>query len=160
MKKIHCEFLRKILHLRKSTPLYILYAEAGRYPLELTIKCRMIGFWNRLITWKQSKLSYRLYQCMKSIPDYDSKWINKIQNILTETVNNIYWLNQDNIQDNSLKYQVNQDNIQDNSLKYKVKRVLLDQNLQNWRSSLNNSSKGRNYSILKETIKLEIICLN
>ena len=44
------QFLKSILHLRKSTPLYfrkstplyMLYVEMGRRPIEHTIKCRVI----------------------------------------------------------------------------------------------------------------------
>ena len=61
---IHNEFLRKITKVRNSTPMYMLYAELGRYPIEITIKCRMIGFWNRIITGKQGKLSFILYQTL------------------------------------------------------------------------------------------------
>jgi hypothetical protein len=41
LEKIHNEFLRKIFNLRKSSPLYMIYAEFGRYPIDLTIKCRL-----------------------------------------------------------------------------------------------------------------------
>ena len=57
IETIHNEFLRKITKARTGTPMYMLYAELGRYPIEIYVKCRMIGFWNRLITGKQSKIS-------------------------------------------------------------------------------------------------------
>ena len=61
LERIHAEFLRNITKARKSTPHYMLYAELGRYPLDITIKSRMIGFWNRIVTGNDSKLSYLLY---------------------------------------------------------------------------------------------------
>ena len=44
IENVHNDFLRNILKLRKSTPLYILYAELGRRPLQINIKHRMIVF--------------------------------------------------------------------------------------------------------------------
>ena len=56
------EFLRRITRSRKSTPKYILYAELGRYPLEITIKQRMINFLGlNYGKGKISKLSYNMY---------------------------------------------------------------------------------------------------
>jgi hypothetical protein len=74
LEKNHCEFLRKILHLRKSTPLYMLHAETGRHPFDLTIKCRMISYWNSFVTGNQNKLSFKLhvYQFMKNKPNFES----------------------------------------------------------------------------------------
>ena len=60
IERIHTEFLRRISGCRKSTPKYILYAELGRYPIEITIKQRMINFWVKLMTGKISKLSYNI----------------------------------------------------------------------------------------------------
>ena len=57
LERIHAAFLRRITKTKKSTPHYMLYAELGRHPIEIIIKARMVGFWNRLVTSKQTKLS-------------------------------------------------------------------------------------------------------
>lgn len=49
IEKVHNDFLRKVTHAKKGIPLYMIYGELGRFPLEITIKSRMIGYWNRLI---------------------------------------------------------------------------------------------------------------
>ena len=41
IEQIHTEFLRQITRSRKSTLKCILYAELGRYPIEITIKQKM-----------------------------------------------------------------------------------------------------------------------
>jgi len=141
VEKIHCEFIRKVLHLRKSTPLYMLYAESCRYPIEITIKSRMIGYWNRLITGKQSKIAFRIYKYMLNLPDFESKWIKKVKSILVDTGRNDIWLHQNGIRDTTVKY--------------KIKDILLGQNVQSWHTSLANSSKGINYSLIKNNMNLE-----
>lgn len=141
LEKVHCEFLRYITKLRKSTPLYMLLAELGRYPVEITIKTRMIGFWNKIVTGSQNKLSSKIYQLMLHIPNFDSKWINCIKNIFEQTGRIDIWNNQDTLQCKSVRHI--------------IKRILLDQHYQKWNASLQQSSKGRNYSIIKESIQLE-----
>ena len=58
LEKIHTDCLRKISKSKRSTPVYMLYAELGRYHFEIIIKTRTIGFWTRILLDKQSKLSY------------------------------------------------------------------------------------------------------
>lgn len=38
LEQIHCDFIRKLLNLKKTTPRYMIYAETGRYPLEIIMK--------------------------------------------------------------------------------------------------------------------------
>ena len=62
----------------------MLYAKTGCYPVEITIKTRMIGYWTRLVNGNKDKLAFKLYNHMLNTPNFQSKWINKIQNIQTE----------------------------------------------------------------------------
>ena len=81
IENVHKEFLRKLTGARKSTPLYMLYGELGRYPLEIIIKTRMVSFWNKSIMGKEHKLSIEIYRCMLN-QNINYKWINKIKEIL------------------------------------------------------------------------------
>ena len=141
LEQIHTDFLRKITKSKKSTPLYMLYAELGRFPLEIIIKSRIIGFWNKIILGKNTKTSYLLYQVLRTMDHSCTKWISNVKNILAHTGNNNIWINQNDIQSLSI-----------NQI---IKRTLIDQFLQEWASKLNNSTKGRNYSIFKDNTDLE-----
>lgn len=46
---LHLEFCKYILKVKKSTPNCIIYGELGRVPLDVSVKARMIGFWERIV---------------------------------------------------------------------------------------------------------------
>ena len=141
IEKIHTEFLRKITKSRTSTPLYSLYAELGRYPLELTIKTRTINFWNKIISGKFTKISSQLYQILRTSENSNFKWILNVKSILTDAGRNDIWINQSHLSESFIKTA--------------LKQNMQDQFLQGWCAELTKSSKGKNYSIFKENIEFE-----
>ena len=141
LERVHTEFLRRIIKSRKSTPLYSLYAELGRYPLDITMKTRTIGFWNKLILGKDIKISRMLYDSLRIINKSGFKWFEYVKTILRSVGRNDIWMYQDNINTFSL-----------NSA---IKPILIDQFLQIWRSEMGKSNKGTNYNIIKDNISLE-----
>ena len=91
---IQNNFLRSLVNFRKTTPLYMVLGEFGRYPLKLAIKSRMIGFWVRILTNKPTKLSYILYRKLIETPDLNPKWVTKIKQKLDECGMSEVWLSQ------------------------------------------------------------------
>ena len=72
------QYLKLLLHVRQLTPQYTLYGELGRFTVDITVKLRMIIYWNRLITGKQSKLTQLVYKLLlKDVHNnvYNHKWI-------------------------------------------------------------------------------------
>ena len=63
----HRKFLRLILHVNRGTPDCMIYRETGRGAILNVVKCRMVSFWSRLLSGKQSKYSYILYNLIKSM---------------------------------------------------------------------------------------------
>ena len=45
MESLFLQFYKIIMCFKKGTPNTILYGELGRYPAEIIIKSRVIGFW-------------------------------------------------------------------------------------------------------------------
>ena len=72
-------------------------AELGRYPLEIIIKCKMIGFWLRLVTGNKNKLSFKIYQLMLNIPTH-------VQTILSNVGRPDIFQNLNNHHQGSTKY--------------------------------------------------------
>ena len=111
----------------------------GRQPIECTIKYRMINYWFRIIKSKQSKLVYLFCQKLIHKLGLQSKRVIKIKQILEECGWPDIWDRQ----------------FPNNSTCIIVKRTLRDQFFQEWASNLQNSSKGRNYSIYNDDIDIE-----
>ena len=88
-----------------------------------------------------------VYQVLKLSENITSKWVLNIKRILCDIGRHDLWLFQNSIGSYSLKYI--------------VKQSLTDQYTQSWRSSMDNSSKSKQYAYLKDSIELEpyFICL-
>ena len=67
IEKIHLKYLKYILGLKQSTPTCMVLGETGRYPLSISIKCRMISYWSKLLCQKESKLSNIMYRVIYNI---------------------------------------------------------------------------------------------
>ena len=120
----------------------MLYGETGRYPIEITIKYRMISYWLRLIRGNVNKLSFKLFTYMYHLANFESKWLKKIKTILIDAGRNDIWLHRDFLGTTA-------------HTKVNLKQTLLDIYLQNWRAMLQNSHLGTNYSIFKDKIEIE-----
>ena len=144
LENVHIQFLRYLAHVRKSTPVYMLYGEFGRKPLLLTISLRIICFWARLLTGKTSKLSVQIYQLLFYDYTYcgtQHKWIIHVRDIF-------YKLGLNNIWDKQMFNSITR-------LKALVKQRLSDQFLQNWQSDISKSNKGLTYRIFKDSLVFE-----
>lgn len=101
----------------------------------------MINFWAKLLTGKISKLSYNIYLFLLHSNYVNSKWILFIKSILNSTGRSDIWFRQPN----QISFPLGK----------LIKQNLQDQFLQTWNSQLDNSSKGRNYSLFKTDISCE-----
>jgi hypothetical protein len=146
IEKLYSKYLKLLLPVRKSTPLYMLYGELGRFPVDITVKVRMIGFWYRMITGKQSKLSLLVYRMLLNdycTNFYDHKWIAFIKSILDNIgCTYIWWSQCELINSVSL-------------LKNFISTKLTDQFLQTWYSHIDSSSKASCYRIFKSNLTFE-----
>jgi hypothetical protein len=58
LEKVQLRFCKLLLKLKTSTPSYMIYGELGLFPIEIDVKLRMISYWARLLTGKETKFSY------------------------------------------------------------------------------------------------------
>ena len=143
IENVQNQFLRSITKLRKSTPLYIIYAELGITPIEIHVKSRMIGFWLSIINSENSKFSKITYNIMfnDASQGHNYKWLNRIRQILISTG----------------RYELLSKTFIDNSkgVKVKITQTLTDLYVQEWHTKVVVSSKGRNHNIFKDNLDFE-----
>ena len=59
LEKVHIKLCKLLLNLKTSTPNFMLYGELGRYPLNITVKLKILSFWSKLIDRKHTCQPYR-----------------------------------------------------------------------------------------------------
>ena len=144
IEKLHTDFLRSILSVKRSTPLYMLYGELGRFPLMIHIKTRMVNFWLRLMHGNQNKLSYRIYKALLAdhiCGTYNHKWITFVESIFNETGFSYVWLLQNNHHPKNLNLVISE--------------RLKNQYFQVWADTVHHSGKSVCYRMFKNSINLE-----
>jgi hypothetical protein len=53
IERVHLKFCKLLLHVKTSTPNFMVYGELSRYPIDIDIKVRMISYWSKLILGNQ-----------------------------------------------------------------------------------------------------------
>ena len=145
IEKVHLKFCKLLLHLKSSTPSYMIYGELGRYPLEIDIKSRIISFWAKLLSGKELKLSkiiYNLCYCMSIKNVEHFTWLVNVKKILNECGFAYIWNTQTFVDPNWLRLT--------------IIRNLQDQFEQYWHSLLDNASKAINYRLFKDYFGMEV----
>ena len=139
------KFCKYLLGLKPSTPNCMVYGELGCYPVSLSIKTRMVGYWLKLTSLDDDRICKKLYTVlfeMYNNNDYDSNWLNCVRNILQQNGLGNIWQTQGM-------------NINHISVKKELKAMLKAQFAQEWRMSVEESSKCRLYKNIKTELKLE-----
>lgn len=138
LERVHLKFCKLLLNLKQSTPSYMVYGELGAYPLYVSVKARMIGYWSKLIDTECTKFSSILYQLLyhkHTFYSLNSSWINCMKSILDQCGLSYIWLSQNTVSNHLLSKH--------------VKCILSEQFKQNWRSDVLNSPKASCYRIFK-----------
>ena len=128
----------------------MVYGEAGRKPLSITIKSRMICFWHKITTGPNNKLSYKLTSLLKELhkpvgpnqqPSHSSPWLKNIEHILNTCGMRHVWLNPDLVDHNWLKKA--------------MELRLSDIYIQEWQSQVDTMSSCIIYRSIKPYFKQE-----
>ena len=138
------DFLKEILRLNKQTTNCMVYGEAGRKPLSITVKTRMVCFWHKTMTGAETKLSYKMTHLLRKLHEqnqHSSPWLKNIEQILNSCGMSNIWLNPNACDANWLKK--------------KIEQTLSDQYIQEWESQINGMSSCITYKSLKPHFKQE-----
>jgi hypothetical protein len=143
LEKLHALFCKLLLNLKTSTPNFMLYDELGEYPLNVTVKLKILSFWSRLIDGKQSKLSSLIYRLLylKTHGNNTFSWINLVKSILDDCGYSNVWHTRNFISHKWL--------IESTELR------LTNQFKQNWHSTIQISPKALSYRLYKSDFGFE-----
>ena len=122
----------------------MIYGETGRFPLSISLKCRIINFWARLIKAENNKISSTMYRIMLQLHlqnKYKSEWISFIEKTLNEAGMGNIWASQTFPSVDWLK----------NSLRSRLQ----DQFRQTWNETMHNNDKYSLYREFKTEFKFE-----
>ena len=64
LEKVQLRFCKLLLKLKWSIPNYMIYCELELFPIEIDVKLRIISYWARLLTDKETELSYVSYEML------------------------------------------------------------------------------------------------
>jgi hypothetical protein len=120
---------------------FMIYGELGRYSMEIQIKTRMIFYWSKLISGKETKIALLFYKLGYTVNQElggKIEWIENIKNILNNCGISNVWVNQ---HIDNKKW-----------LKARVKLTLTYQFKQNWQATVQTSPKALNYRIYKNEL--------
>ena len=138
------KFLKKILHLRPSTPSCMVYGEVGKLPLQVTVDKQLISYWLRLLNKDESTLAHIIYIMVLNLfvrDEYKVKWLCRVKNIIDSCGLSYLWFNQNKI-DTKQSKQILHNRIADIAL-------------QNWYTEVFTSSMCTIYGRFKKQLDFE-----
>ena len=78
----------------------MVYDEAGKKPLSIVVKARMICYWHKTVTGADNKLSYKMTYFLGKLHEqnqYSSPWLKNIEHILNTCGRTNFWLNPNSV---------------------------------------------------------------
>ena len=127
----------------------MVYGESGRFPLNISVYCRMISYWAKLLSGPENKIVFVLYKYLYNLHCdrlLTNPWLDCIQKIFNTSGAPNIWHEQGH-------------NINVKWITSVMKQTLQDQFIQKWSSDVNKSSKGQMYRIYKQNFGFES-CIN
>ena len=87
IEKVHVQFLKQLLQVRKATSGTIVRGETGRLPISYNIWCQIIKYWNRLEEMEESRIVKRAFNHSLHLASLGHlSWAGKIYPVLTAIV--------------------------------------------------------------------------
>ena len=94
IENVHIDFLKYVLHVKKSTPHVMIYGEFGRYLLSIIIQKRIVAFWCKLVNGSINRLSSSLYRILLDdfrTHNFRCDWISYVKAIFDDTGLSYIW---------------------------------------------------------------------
>ena len=143
LEKVHLDFCKNILGVKRSTPNAMIYAELGRVPMMCIRKLRMVKYWLKLLHSDNCILKSCIdyFQEELMLKPNCKNWLSNVQNILSEIGLNNIWFNQADFNEKFIVMEVKQ------RLTDIYKQLII--------SDLNASSKCSLYKYVVDSVTLQ-----
>lgn len=141
IERIHLKFCKSILHVKQSTSTMAIYGELGRYPLFINRHVRIIKYWAKIVSSDNIIIQCIYKFLLKQLDTNTKTWLSNVKHLIDTAGFSDVWLNHC-CKDLSKFYLV-------------YKQRLLDQFLQSWYTSVNNSPSLMLYHEFKANFGFE-----
>ncbi len=92
LEKIHLKYLKRTLKLKTSTVTVALYAETGRFPIQVKQKVQILKYWHRILTFPDTHILKQAYNSLYETHSIGKKnWCSIIHDILIEVEEENLW---------------------------------------------------------------------
>ena len=151
IERVQLKFLKQILNLKKKTPSFMVYGEAGDYLLFIDIQTRIISFWTKLGDNGTNDTAITLHKVIYYLREkrlLKSTWLDNIKHLIYSNGFGHVWESHNEM---NRKWFVEA-----------VKQKLKDQYKQTWSSLVEQSSSDKNYRIFNDSFEIHsyFSCLN
>ena len=147
LEKLHLQYCKILLRVKKCTPNVMVLGELGRLPIDYNVKSRMLGFWYKLVSGNNCKISVILYKLLMKLHQHNifsADWIVQMENTMNECGLSDYW------NDNNLVRGISYVNFK-KIYKDKLRKLYT----RRWLDLMENSSKCSLYRNFKTELKFD-----
>ena len=139
VEKAHIKFLKRVIRLNQNATRIALYGECGRFPLNVIRKIRLIKYWFKISTQRNTLMYNFLCDDLSDESYHVNSWFSNIKNLLNDLGFHYLWNNTD---------------VDSGHISALVQREY-DQYLQQWNNDFKTSSKLSSYCLYKEEFRME-----
>ena len=141
IEKVHVKFLKQILGVRRQTRHIAVYGEVGRVPLSVLRKVRILKYWYKILSLRDT-LFFKVYsQQVNSLMQgaTENNWVLQLKTLLNKLGFTDLWNSQ-----SMTKLQLQM-----------VSQCIYDQYFQSWYSAVNTTSKLETLKFLNKAFNFE-----
>ena len=67
INRLQLKFYKLVLGVKQRTPSCMVYGELGKYPVDVSIQCRVLVYWAKVINQKSDKFSNIIYRLLHAL---------------------------------------------------------------------------------------------
>lgn len=142
LERLHLQFCKYLLHVKKCTSSMDTYGELGRYPLYIHRYVRIVIYWLKLLRSENKLLTNTYHMILNDLNRGNNNWLSQVRSLLEINGFLHVWINPMSVTEPNRFCKV-------------FKRRLIDCFMQNWKENINNSTSLISYNYFKSKFEFE-----